>query len=119
MRKRKLFFASAAISVLLVGSLVFPDAGGTSPVAGSLKARLLAATQVAQASEGDGYWLVNAKGRVFAFGGATLYGSMAGKTLKAPITGIVASPTNNGYWLIAADGGVFAFGDAKYQGPAG
>ena len=117
-RTRNLLVASVAIA-LLFGVIVLPSDGGSSPFAHPLKAQLIAATRVAQTSDGDGYWLVDARGRVFAFGGATLYGSMAGRRLTAPITGIVATADNHGYWLVAADGGVFGFGDAKFSDSLG
>ena len=49
----------------------------------------------------------------------TLYGSMGGLHLNAPIVGIAAAPTGGGYWLVASDGGVFGFGDATFYGSLG
>jgi hypothetical protein len=117
MRTRNWVVASAAMSLLLMGALVAPGAVGPKD-ASPLSARLIAATRTTSTSDG-GYWLVNADGRVFAFGGAQLYGSMAGKRLKAPITGIVGTTDRRGYWLVAADGGVFSFGDAAFSGSLG
>ena len=53
------------------------------------------------------------------YGNAKFYGSMAGKYLKAPIVGIVATADGRGYWLVAKDGGVFSFGDATFEGSLG
>jgi hypothetical protein len=118
MRTRNLVVASAAVCLLLVGAVVAP--GAVRPKDASPRsARLIAATRTTSTADGRGYWLVNADGRVFAFGGAHLYGSMAGKRLKAPITGIVATVDRRGYWLVAADGGVFSFGDAEFAGSLG
>ena len=66
----------------------------------------------------EGYWLVTPQGAVFPYGGAsTLFGPASTiKGLRAPIVGIVATPSRNGYWMVAADGGVFAFGQAKFYG---
>jgi hypothetical protein len=61
-----------------------------------------------------GYWEVTSNGGVYAFGGAQFYGSMAGKTISAPITGIASSGDGGGYWLIGKDGAVYAFGDAAF-----
>ncbi|HVA06958.1 MAG TPA: immunoglobulin domain-containing protein [Acidimicrobiales bacterium] len=47
------------------------------------------------------------------------FGSMAGKTLNAPIVGIASLPGGAGYWLVASDGGVFTFGQAQYYGSMG
>ena len=66
-----------------------------------------------------GYWEVAADGGIFPFGGAQFYGSMGGKTLKAPVVGIAATPDGKGYWEVAADGGIFAFGDAGFYGSMG
>jgi hypothetical protein len=112
--------AMAAVVVLIIGTAVV--IGGKSPTSGgpvTLTARLASATRVAQVSTGTGYWLVAADGGVFTFGTAQFYGSMAGKHLNSPITGIVATPDDHGYWLVAQDGGVFAFGDAVYSGSMG
>jgi hypothetical protein len=119
MRTRNLVVASAAMSLLLSGMLVVPRNGDRGREAKSLSTRLIATTRTTSTSDGGAYWLVNAQGRVFAFGGARLYGSMAGRRLKAPITGIVATADNRGYWLVAADGGVFSFGDAEFAGSLG
>jgi hypothetical protein len=44
---------------------------------------------------------------------------LTGKTLNAPITGIVPTSDAKGYWLVASDGGVFSFGDAPFEGSLG
>jgi hypothetical protein len=80
---------------------------------------LEAATREASNTTGTGYWLVSSSGAVYAFGTAGLYGSMAGKHLNAPITGIIATSDAKGYWLVGSDGGVFAFGDATFVGSLG
>ena len=69
-----------------------------------------------QAPPPPGYWLVGSDGGVFAFGDAGFYGSMAGKSLAAPVVGMAATPDAKGYWLVGSDGGVFAFGDAGFYG---
>ena len=61
----------------------------------------------------------HANGRVYAFGDAKAYGSMAAKALAKPIVGVASTPDGRGYWLFGGDGGVFAFGDAGYYGSAG
>jgi hypothetical protein len=43
---------------------------------------------MAAAPDGGGYWLVGSDGGVFSFGDATFGGSMGGKVLSAPVTGI-------------------------------
>ncbi len=68
---------------------------------------------------GSGYWIVDARGDVDAFGAAANYGSMTGTPLNAPITHIVSTPDGRGYWLVAADGGTFSFGDAEFYGSMG
>ncbi|MFD1115080.1 glycoside hydrolase family 19 protein, partial [Sphaerisporangium aureirubrum] len=65
---------------------------------------------------GKGYWLAAADGGIFSFGTAGFHGSMGGRSLAAPMTGISATPQGNGYWTTAKDGGVFAFGAARYLG---
>jgi len=110
----------AAVALLVIGAVMV--LGNNSPVSGgpvTLSARLDSATRVAEVAGGSGYWLVASDGGVFAFGTAQFYGSMAGKHLNSPITGIVATSDDRGYWLVAKDGGVFAFGDAGFSGSMG
>jgi len=66
-----------------------------------------------------GYWEAASDGGIFAFGGATFYGSMGGTPLNAPVVNVAATPDDGGYWEVASDGGVFAFGDAGFYGSMG
>ena len=72
--------------------------------------------QIVLVPGGNGYWLVQPDGGVFAYGGASFFGSMGGQTLNAPVVGLAATPDGKGYFLVGADGGIFAFGSAVYQG---
>jgi hypothetical protein len=65
------------------------------------------------------YWLVSSDGGIFAFGGASFYGSTGSIKLNQPIVGMAGTPTSNGYWLVASDGGIFAFGAAAFYGSTG
>jgi hypothetical protein len=65
---------------------------------------------------GNGYWVTEDTGRVFAYGDAKVYGDAASLRLAALIVGMAATRDGHGYWLVSADGGVFAFGDARYLG---
>src|SRR5947209_7851889 len=87
---------TAAVSLLVLGACMLPK---SVPAATPLSVRLAAATRVAKQRHGNGYWLVSADGTVTAFGGASLYGSMKGQPLAAPIVGIVATDDGRGYWL--------------------
>jgi hypothetical protein len=73
-----------------------------------------------QASGGvGGYWIDDAKGGIYAFGGAPFYGSTGNLVLNKPIVGMAATPDGGGYWLVASDGGIFTFGDAGFYGSTG
>lgn len=66
-----------------------------------------------------GYWIAGTAGQVKTYGTAKDYGSMAGKSLNAPVISIARTPSAKGYWLLGADGGIFAFGDAQFYGSMG
>jgi ribosomal protein L24E len=66
--------------------------------------------------DGSGYWLVARDGGVFAFD-AEFRGSMGGRPLNQPVTGMVAY--GNGYLMVATDGGVFTFSDRAFAGSLG
>jgi hypothetical protein len=66
--------------------------------------------------DGVGYWLVASDGGVFSFDG-TFRGSMGGKPLNKPMTGMV--PYGNGYLMVGEDGGIFNFSDKAFAGSLG
>jgi hypothetical protein len=70
---------------------------------------------IATTPDGNGYWLVDNQGYVYAYGDAPSF-SPGPLRLNAAVVGIAATPDGRGYWLVAADGGVFAFGDAGFYG---
>ena len=76
-------------------------------------------TAATAATPSTSYWIANAKGQVWNFGGAANYGDLTGKVLNKPIVGITPTVTNKGYWLVATDGGIFSFGDAAFYGSTG
>lgn len=71
---------------------------------------------IVSTQSGNGYWVVEDSGRVFAYGDAKGYGDASHLNLAGFIVGMAATRDGHGYWLVAADGGVFAFGDARYLG---
>ncbi len=74
---------------------------------------------IAAAPAGEGYWVADSAGGVYANGNATFFGDLTGTTLAKPVVGIAATPSGQGYWLVAADGGIFGFGDAGFYGSEG
>ena len=74
---------------------------------------------MASTPTGQGYWVVQSDGKVYAKGDATDFGSMLGQPLNRPLVGIAATRTGRGYWLVAEDGGIFSFGDARFFGSTG
>ena len=86
--------AGALAATMLITGMMFGvgDAALTAPV--PLSAQLASATRAAGVTDGSGYWLVASDGGVFAFGSARFYGSIAGTTLRSPISGIVATSTS-------------------------
>jgi hypothetical protein len=56
---------------------------------------------LAGAPTGQGYWLAAADGGVFAYGVVPFQGSMAGKSLNAPVVGIASAHGPSGCLAIA------------------
>jgi len=73
---------------------------------------------IAATTDGLGYWLVRADGRVSAFGDAAWSGSVAPGQAQsaAPVVGMARSYDGKGYWLVDAGGHVYGFGDARPYG---
>ena len=66
-----------------------------------------------------GYWSTTSDGAVYSFGGAPYHGSMGGRPLAEPITGMTVTPDGGGYWQLSSDGGIFSFGNARFHGSTG
>ncbi len=62
------------------------------------------------------YWTVDGQGNVLAFGGAKVFGSLAGTGEKNPVVDLAATRAGDGYWMLTAAGGVWAFGAAQWFG---
>jgi Cu/Zn superoxide dismutase len=95
---------------------VTPDA--TTLATGDAGARVLCGVVQAGDPLGSGYWAVDRRGGVFAFGSAAFHGSLGASTVTESVVGMAASAGGGGYWLAGRDGGVFAFGDAAFAGSA-
>lgn len=83
-------------------------AATNTPDFGDLSGRRLRSPVVGFAArpQGGGYWLVTARGQVYAFGAARPKGSLADRKLKSPIGGIAAMPDGLGYYLFGRSGRV-------------
>jgi hypothetical protein len=64
---------------------------------------------MASDNSGQGAWLVDQLGDVYAEGDALYEGGLGGVHLNAPIVGIAAAASGQGYVLVASDGGVFNY----------
>ena len=67
-------------------------------------------------ADGSGYWLVASDGGIFAFD-APFKGSMGGKDLAKPVTGMVRY--GDGYLMVGEDGGIFNFSSLDFAGSLG
>jgi subtilisin family serine protease len=67
---------------------------------------------------GQGYWIVDDTGGVFAFGAATWQGNVVRGQLAAGErdTSLSATPSGDGYWIFTTRGRVLSFGDAPFLG---
>jgi len=102
------------------GQVVARQVPHMGDVAGRLPAGVRAVA-ITSTNTGRGYWILDSRGEVHAFGDALDWGSVsdvvpAGVPLGGPIISMAALPTGNGYWLLGSDGGVFRFGDARFHG---
>jgi hypothetical protein len=77
------------------------------------------AAAIAARRDGGGYWIVDDRGLVHAFGSAPFKGDMRGRHVNGRIVALEPTPSGNGYWLLGSDGGVFSFGDARFHGSTG
>src|SRR5439155_27119945 len=66
----------------------------------------------------SGYWLVDSRGRVYAFGDAPHLGEPSATLGSARAVDIESTPSSRGYWVLDSLGGVHAFGDAAHFGNA-
>ena len=71
---------------------------------------------MASTTDGQGAWLVDQLGDVYAEGSAQYVGGLGGKTLNTPVVGIAAAANGQGYVLVAADGGAFNYGTQHFFG---
>src|SRR5204862_543158 len=67
---------------------------------------------------GNGYWVLDDRGAVDAFGDAPGFGGMPAAVLgsgELP-TSLSATPTGQGYWIFTNRGRAVSFGDARFLG---
>lgn len=87
------------------------SAGATTSF--EIKGRVVA---IAADPRGVGYWLLEANGRVDAFGSARSFGWVA-KKLHVHAVGLASVVSGAGYYVLTAAGRVYDFGTAKVLGP--
>ena len=63
----------------------------------------------------NGYWMVGADGKVYAFGQAARHGD-AGLTPGTEAVDLEPTPSGDGYWVVDSAGGVSSYGDAVFRG---
>ncbi len=68
---------------------------------------------MASTTDGQGAWLTDQLGDVYAEGSAHYVGGLGGVHINMPIVGIAAAASGQGYILVASDGGTFAYRDAE------
>jgi len=64
------------------------------------------------APQASGYWMLDGRGSVYAFGDAPYRGGATG----VPAVAITGTSTGSGYWVVTAWGDVRTFGDAVFLG---
>jgi len=92
-----------------------------APVVGMTGGAALATSLVVVPPSGQvaaQYWLADAAGSVWAFGGAGNFARASGSAgLSSPVVAVSATPTGNGYWLLSSSGTVLVAGGARSYGP--
>jgi hypothetical protein len=69
---------------------------------------------VPSASSADGYWVLDASGRVHTRGNAAFWGDVRDRGLT--VVAIAAHPDGAGYWIAESNGTIHAFGSARHRG---
>lgn len=118
--RRALLVAAIAIALIPVVGVANPAEAADTPDYGDMAGRRLTTPVVGFAArpQGDGYWLVTARGNVYDFGAAKWRGALADRPLASTVRGIAATPDGRGYYLFLRNGRVFAFGTADFHGSA-
>ncbi len=71
---------------------------------------------MASTTDGQGAWLTDNLGDVYAEGDAQYKGGMGGQHINAPVVGIAAAASGQGYILVGSDGGVYNYGTQGFYG---
>lgn len=71
---------------------------------------------LAPAPGSTGYFSLDRRGGVLAFGGASWYGSLRSRHSVYRPVDLAATRRGDGYWILANNGGVFAHGAAQWYG---
>lgn len=107
------------------GRARYHGGAGWSPAPGKPRVKISADVVAFRCTpSGDGYWLTDRFGHVYAFGDAEYFGGQGWVprpgarpvTLNGTCTGFVPTHSGRGYWMISSVGSLYAFGDAEYHG---
>ncbi len=103
--------SAVVIGLLLLGAVGFGNSGTAATNTPT------DVTNAAITPSGNGMWLVERNGTVYASGDAVFYGDVRVDSSGTDrIAGIAATPDGKGYWLAGHDGNVYAFGNAPNLG---
>jgi hypothetical protein len=67
----------------------------------------------------SGYWMLEADGRVYAFGDAPPLSDPRGQLGTAQAVDLEPTPSGNGFWVVDDAGRVYGYGDALFHGNLG
>jgi hypothetical protein len=77
----------------------------------------VAAVDLEPTPSGNGYWVIDGRGRVHAYGDALHLGNLAiGLVPGEGVSSLSGTPSGGGYWMFTSRGRVVAFGDAVGYG---
>ncbi len=109
---RRLLRAAVVVSLWAAGVAWVPL--GAAPASAALEPP--AGADVELVPGGNGFWVLDEKGRVQPFGTAPYLGGAPALATGEIVVSMSSTPSGLGYWLFSSSGRVFPYGDPDRSG---